>query len=57
MTVFGRLLMTGATVVVMVECGDKMLKQDEVVWGFTLFGYIGRQLHSMALERARPVES
>ena len=27
MTVFGRLLMTGATVVVMVKCGDKMLKK------------------------------
>ena len=26
MTVFGRLLMTGATVVVMLNCGDKMLK-------------------------------
>ena len=25
--------MTGATVVVMVDCGDKILKQDEVVWG------------------------
>ena len=25
--------MKGATVVVMVECGDKMLKQDEVCWG------------------------
>ena len=33
MTVFGRLLMTGATVVDMVECGDKMLKQDEVFFG------------------------
>ena len=33
MTVFGRLLMTGATVVVIVECGDKMLKQDEVFLG------------------------
>ena len=50
MTVFVRLLMTGATAVVFCE----VWRQNESFGAFILFGCTSKQLLSMAFERARP---